>query len=94
MANAILLYRMWTQRNTDWTQYEVKEKHASYLEGLNFFDINIFKVRHPELSPEKLVTASSLKNFKKTDGDTNKDGELIAVSAISGKPYLRGDWID
>ena len=94
MANAILLYKMWSQRNTDWSQYEVKEKHASYLEGLNFFDINIFKVRHPELSPEKLVPASSLKNFKKTDGDTKKDEELIAVSAISGKPYLRGDWID
>ena len=85
---------MWSQRNTDWSQYEVKEKHASYLEGLNLFDINIFKVRHPELSPEKLVPASSLKNYKKTDGDTKKEEELIAVSAISGKPYLRGDWID
>ena len=85
---------MWSQRNTDWSQYEVKEKHGSYLEGLNLFDINIFKVRHPELSPEKLVPASSLKSFKKTDGDTKKDEELIAVSAISGKPYLRGDWID
>ena len=85
---------MWSQRNTDWSQYEVKEKHGSYLEGLNLFDINIFKLRHLELSPEKLVPASSLKSFKKTDGDTKKDEELIAVSAISGKPYLRGDWID
>ena len=85
---------MWTQRNTDWTQYEVKEKHATYLEGINIFDMNPFKVRHPELSPEKLVLASSLKNFKKTDGDTEKDEEFIAVSAISGKPYLREDRLD
>ena len=94
LANGILLYKMWTQRNTDWTQYEVREKFGSYWEGLNLFDMNPYKIRHPELNPEKLVPASQLANYKKTDGDTKKGEELIAVSAVSGKPYLQEDWID
>ena len=56
--------------------------------------MNPYKVRHPKLNPEKKVAASELKNFKKTDGDTKKVEETVIVSAISGKPYLKEDWID
>ena len=41
-----------------------------------------------------MVHVSSSANYKKTDGDTQKKDEMVAVSSLSGKPYLKEDMLD
>ncbi len=75
---------MYSQRNTDWTQYEVREKFAYWIESINIFDMNPYKKRCEHINREVMVS-------KKDDDKKNNSRQAVS---LSGKPYLEEDWID
>ena len=83
----ILLYKMYTQRNTDWTQYDVREKFDGWIDSINLFDMNPYKKRCDHINKEVPLS-------KKTgEAYTTTTGNIKAVSP-SGKPFLEEDWVD
>ncbi len=86
-ANAILLYKMYTQRNTDWTQYDVREKFDNWWHSINLIDMNPYKKRCEHINKEVPIS-------KRQDNKESSANMTLKAVSPNGKPYLEEDSLD